>query len=387
MPGSPGREALRAHRGYRPAGENNVIEVKSTGLVYRNPKPYLRSIHAWHPTIVPLGGGGMLAGFDLAEAVSAANYRSWVARSNDGGRTWSEPRRLVPGHTEITDFIRLSRLSDGTVLGVGQRKQPDLETQSWNPKTYGCRPGEWFTIRSADNGETWSEPQVFEPAVTGQPWEHCHAALETADGRLLLPAGLVRTWEGKAPTASKRSPWSPATGGDLARQRRPVQRSGGGDFPPRGEPDRAAGPRPAGGRLAVQPGGRAHGDEGAVRPGPRRQGVQRARVDGDTGRDHQARRPRRQPRNVVHAQDRPARAVGLRVADRRDRWVNEAEAPVWQGADSRMFGDGRAAEELAGLQFGFPNPHLLEDGDVLVAFWCLEDCIHNIRWVRLGVEQ
>ena len=176
-----------------------MIEVKSTGLVYRNPKPYLKSIHAWHPTIVPLGGGGMLAGFDLAEAISAANYRSWVALSNDGGRTWSEPRRLVPGHTEVTDFIRLSRLSDGTVLGVGQRKQPDLETQSWNPETYGCRPGEWFTIRSGDHGETWSGPEVFEPAITGQPWEHCHAALETADGRLLLPAGLVRTW-GRPPS-------------------------------------------------------------------------------------------------------------------------------------------------------------------------------------------
>jgi hypothetical protein len=34
-----------------------MIEVVETGLVYRNPKPYLRAIHAWHPTLVLLDGG------------------------------------------------------------------------------------------------------------------------------------------------------------------------------------------------------------------------------------------------------------------------------------------------------------------------------------------
>ena len=52
-----------------------MIEVVATGLVYRNPKPFIKSIQAWHPTLVPLGDGEILAGFDLAEAISATNYR------------------------------------------------------------------------------------------------------------------------------------------------------------------------------------------------------------------------------------------------------------------------------------------------------------------------
>ena len=71
---------------------------------------------------------------------------------------------------------------------------------------------------------------------------------------------------------------------------------------------------------------------------------------------------------------------------RGDEWVNLAEAPMWQGSDSRMAGEAAAATELAALQFGFPNPMRLPDGDVLVAFWCLEDCIHNIRWLRVRVS-
>ena len=364
-----------------------MIEVKSTGLVYRNPKPYLKSIHAWHPTIVPLGGGEMLAGFDLAEAISAANYRSWAARSNDGGRTWSEPRRLVPGHTEVTDFIRLSRLSDGTVLGVGQRKEPDLETQSWNPETYGCRPGEWFTIRSADNGETWSGPEVFESAITGQPWEHCHAALETAEGRLLLPAGLVRTWEGEAPNGLKTvalvshdrgATWpghvelfSDPEGETFHHEVSLIELPDGGllavAWPFNPEVGRTVTKVP----FALAPDGREFSVRGSTE------------IPGETTKLVSLGGNR--VMSFMRRTDNPGLwACVSRIEG--DRWINEAEAPVWQGADSRMLGDSRAAEELAGLQFGFPNPHLLEDGDVFVAFWCLEDCIHNIRWVRLGVD-
>jgi hypothetical protein len=28
---------------------------------------------------------------------------------------------------------------------------------------------------------------------------------------------------------------------------------------------------------------------------------------------------------------------------------------------------------------------LLPGGEVFAVFWCQEDCINNVRWVRLGV--
>ncbi len=50
-----------------------------------------------------------------------------------------------------------------------------------------------------------------------------------------------------------------------------------------------------------------------------------------------------------------------------------------------MLGERDSATELAALHFGFPNLLRLPDGDILAAFWCREDCIHNIRWLRIRV--
>ena len=41
------------------------------------------------------------------------------------------------------------------------------------------------------------------------------------------------------------------------------------------------------------------------------------------------------------------------------------------------------AEELAQLKFGFPQMVLEPDGAVFLVFWCEEDCIKNIRWLRI----
>ena len=49
-----------------------MIAIRETGLVYRNPRPELRSRHTWHPTIVRFDDGEMLVTFDIAEADVAA---------------------------------------------------------------------------------------------------------------------------------------------------------------------------------------------------------------------------------------------------------------------------------------------------------------------------
>src|SRR4051794_16663374 len=101
----------------------NIIECTATGLVYHNPKPYLRSVHAWHPTVVRMEDGTLVCAFDLGQAVESLDYGSYVARSSDGGRTWSPP---VPLFIEIakrlsTHAVRISRMRDNTVVGWGAR--------------------------------------------------------------------------------------------------------------------------------------------------------------------------------------------------------------------------------------------------------------------------
>ena len=43
-------------------------------------------------------------------------------------------------------------------------------------------------------------------------------------------------------------------------------------------------------------------------------------------------------------------------------------------------------EELAQLKFGFPQMVVRPDGDVMLVFWCQEECIKNIRWLRIRVS-
>ena len=73
-----------------------MIEVEATGLVYRNPKPHLRAVNAWHPTLARLDDRTMLAAFDLGQGPESLDYATYLARSEDGGSTWSEPDALTP---------------------------------------------------------------------------------------------------------------------------------------------------------------------------------------------------------------------------------------------------------------------------------------------------
>lgn len=58
-----------------------------------------------------------------------------------------------------------------------------------------------------------------------------------------------------------------------------------------------------------------------------------------------------------------------------------------QGAASRMAGEGTSSDELSGLKFGYPGLiRMPGGGDVMVVFWCKEEGINNVRWVRVGVS-
>jgi hypothetical protein len=68
------------------------------------------------------------------------------------------------------------------------------------------------------------------------------------------------------------------------------------------------------------------------------------------------------------------------------RWINHDESLIWQGAGAGMSGRGTNSDELSSLKFGYPSQVQLPGGDVLAVFWCVEDCQHVIRWVRLRVS-
>ena len=98
-----------------------MIAIRETGLVYRNPRPELRSRHTWHPTIVRFDDGEMLVTFDIAEADVALDYRTYATHSTDGGATWTSPERVVPDPPgrPTTQSVRSNLMSDGSVVAMG----------------------------------------------------------------------------------------------------------------------------------------------------------------------------------------------------------------------------------------------------------------------------
>jgi hypothetical protein len=67
-----------------------------------------------------------------------------------------------------------------------------------------------------------------------------------------------------------------------------------------------------------------------------------------------------------------------------ERWVTESQDALWGNPDSGMLGADSIGAELSSLPFGYPTLVPRRDGGLLLVFWCREDCISNIRWMRLA---
>jgi hypothetical protein len=83
--------------------------------------------------------------------------------------------------------------------------------------------------------------------------------------------------------------------------------------------------------------------------------------------------------------DRPGLWANLATLEG-GRWRNLAETVVWQGEGAAVTTAENSAEGLAALRLGYPSLRQLTDGQVVVAFWCVEACQSVIRLARLRVN-
>jgi hypothetical protein len=179
-----------------------MLECVETGLVYRNPKPHLKAIHAWHPSIARLDDGTLLAGFDLGEAVESLDYRTYLSRSRDDGRTWDAPVPWFhdPVPRRSIHSVRLGRMRDGTLIGFGGRcYRDDPDEGVTNRANLGYVPMDLILLRSQDGGHTWEGPTNIAPPLVGPSFEICHRVIELNDGCWLAPTATWKGWDGAAP--------------------------------------------------------------------------------------------------------------------------------------------------------------------------------------------
>ena len=354
--------------------------------------PHLRSEHAYFGSVAALSEKEMVAAFDLGSAFEAVDVHPHVARSTDGGRTWTleGPMWAKDPECRTSSTCRISVMPNGELVGVGALwDRSNREVGLTHPETHGFVPTELMLTRSSDGGRTWQGPTVFEPPLVGPAFEICATVQSLHNGTWAIPCATWRGWNGDAPSGMKAVLL--------------VSHDQGRTWPKYVDVfDRWADQivhwesklvRLADGRLLsvawahdMKTGKDLPNQYATSRDGGKSFGPPRS-----TGLAGQTCTPFALADGrilcVYRRGDQPGLWAQLAHLDG-DEWVNDSEAPLWGTRSSGLQGDDDkdAVQNMSNLRFGFPCGALLPDGDVYFVFWCYEDYVSNIRWFRLRVE-
>lgn len=368
------------------------LENITTGVLYRNPRPHVKSVQAYFPSVVVLPNDEMLAVYSLGEAFEAVNLHVNTARSSDMGLTWRDEGRLCPGTTDrlASDFARLAITSEGqlvaNILRSDRTEHPEEGLS--NPDNMGFVPTELCTSRSTDQGASWSEPTAIVPPLAGCEFEMCSPLVMLRDGRWLWPTSLWRDWQGNLDHDYQMVVLVSHDHGDTWSDYQTVMTSPGRqvlywESKVLELPDQRL--------LAVA---WAY-DEAARRDLPNQYALS---SDGgitwckpcSTELTGQTLTPLLlddgRLLNVYRRIDQPGLWACVSHLEG-DQWVNEDQYPLWgQQAGQGTTNTGEnMVENFNTLKFGAPSLTKLPDGRVFCAFWCYEEMISIIRWYCFAI--
>ena len=124
--------------------------------------------------------------------------RSMLTRSGDGGKTWSKPKTILDLKWDDGP-CGLLRCDDGTLvctIGVQASWYGYPEAPAHFKKELGGLNTAQCSIRSTDNGKTWSKPVFLKRP--GTFYERSHVQLvQLSDERILWPTYFMKKGSGK----------------------------------------------------------------------------------------------------------------------------------------------------------------------------------------------
>lgn len=375
----------------QPAGAKVLRELE-TGVLFRNPAPHLKSVHAYFPSVVPLENGNLLASGMVAEAFEAVGARVHLFRSTDEGMTWRHegPQSHELDGQQISESGRLTRLADGRIVALLHRhdRTEHADEGLVNPKTLGFVPTSFAISESADEGRTWSAARAIEPPLVGPAFELCSPITVLGDGRWLLPTSTWRDWNGAAPSGNRMVALVSSDEG----------KSWPSYFDVMHHPSNkvlyweSKIVELADGTLVAVAWGY---DEATSKDLPNqyalsRDGGKTWTAPASMGLRGQTLAP------LVLAGDRilcvyrridvPGLWAQLARLDG-DRWTNEGTEPLWGHNQGGLTGSsGSMAQNFQVLRFGAPCLTRLDDGRIFMAFWCYEDTVGMLRWFRFRAD-
>lgn len=372
------------------------IEYLEGGVLYENPRPHVRSRHAYFPGLASLLNGELLALFVIAEAFEAADAATWAARSSDQGRTWNLEGPVVAAGGRRTgtglptsDYLKPTALRDGTIAAIGYRfHRPDPEQGISIATTGGVLPGDDIICFSKDRGLSWTEPAVI-PRTRPELLEISGPCLELRSGDLVAAAAPYRMPDGANPSGQAGFLLRSLDNGKTWTDDEVFFRSPAGNLTPYES------------RLCEMQDGRLVAIVWAYDTAADRHHPNHITVSQDNG--HSWSLPidtgcRGQSSNLlwlggdmlltIHSHRGADSRIAVRVVDfRRDRWQPVEEIAIYGvGSPTQTTPGQGVAEMFAALRFGQPSLVRLTDDEFLAVHWAIEDGQGKIRTHRLRVR-
>lgn len=355
-------------------------------VIFRNPRPHVRSIHAYFPSVVAFDENHLGASVVLGEAFEAPNLHVVYFESRDGGASWSRRSAITRPEADSSSSTvgRISLLADGTLIAMVTRheRQP-FDSGLTGESSIGMVPMRIEQYRSADQGASWSGPEAVVPPVPDTAFEMCTGLTALADQSLLWPTS---TW--------------PLSGGTIAAKefRTGAFRSsdGGKTWPewigtfPNDEfiyweakiivlPDQRLLSVAWVHDLAAGSDRENHFVIGS--PDARKWSTpQSMGICGQTLSSLAL--PEGRILSVYRRMDEP----GLWATISRlcgTTWTNEADHLLWRGNNQDLGREG-IREQFAALKFGAPCVTRISEEKVLVVFWCVVDGVSQITAIPLA---
>ena len=377
-----------------------AINLLDTGIVYRGSKddPHLRN--AAFPSIAQLPDGRLVATMTIGRERNSSDVRCYCSESPDsrasgasggGDMSWSPPRKIFePDESDhpVSAGIRMSRVQDGSLVGFANLlDRSDPQGAVTNPENGGSVAKEHAITRSID-GRTWTRPEFFEPPLDWNYLGEPSPVLAISADRWLLPSLTRLDWHGRCPFGLKSFVM--------------ISRDEGRTWP------RAVDVFDLWARRIITweqkqtrlTDGRLLAVTWAFDSRTRENLPNLYTFSYDEGESYDS--PYTSP---LRGQTCTPLALGhnhlLCVYRRLDKnglwahlaqvmgtdWIPHAETCLWGSDRAAMPGAKNSAIENQGaLQFGFPQLIRLEEGNIFVVFWAVEDGLSVIRWFRLRVS-
>lgn len=163
-------------------------------ILFRNPKPHVRSIQAYFPSVIAFDTKHLGATVVLGEAFEAPNLHLAYFESTDGGTSWSRKSTVTEPVADYSSSTagRLSLLPDGSLSVIVTRHQRAAYDEGITEgKTIGMMPMTIELYRSTDRGASWQGPKSVTAPIANTSFEICSGFTILDDGTYLWPTS---TW-------------------------------------------------------------------------------------------------------------------------------------------------------------------------------------------------